>query len=125
VPQRHPGDPILIGIRFEPWKRPTRSQVRVAELVQSGFDLGLQPHLGGRDLARDQRDESALSYIAVLRSAERTDPHHLGKATRHRRRGDPIAVSGVVMAATRATPRPVLNIVSLAIPILYAKDVVR
>jgi hypothetical protein len=23
VSQRHPGDPILIGIRFEPWKRPT------------------------------------------------------------------------------------------------------
>jgi hypothetical protein len=32
-----------------------------AELVQSGCDLGLQPHIGGRSLAYDQLGEPALS----------------------------------------------------------------
>ena len=37
------------------------SQIRVAELVQSGCDLDLQPHIGGRSLACDQPGEPALS----------------------------------------------------------------
>ncbi len=41
------------------------SQVRVAELVQSGCDLGLQPHIGGRSLACDQPGEPALSRVAA------------------------------------------------------------
>ena len=41
------------------------SQVRVAELVQSGCDLGLQPHIGGRSLACDHPCEPALSRVAA------------------------------------------------------------
>ena len=37
------------------------SQIRVAELVQSGCDLDLQPRIGGRSLACDQPGEPALS----------------------------------------------------------------
>ena len=44
------------------------SQVRVAELVQSGCDLGRQPHLGGRSLAYDQPCKPALRCVAVLRT---------------------------------------------------------
>jgi hypothetical protein len=40
------------------------SQVRVAELVQSGCDLGLQPHPGGCYIACDQPSEPTLSRIA-------------------------------------------------------------
>jgi len=41
------------------------SQVRVAELVQSGCYLGLQSRLGGCSIAGDQPDEPALSRIAL------------------------------------------------------------
>jgi hypothetical protein len=40
-------------------------QVRVAELVQSGCDLGHQPRSGGRSLACDHPCERALSRISV------------------------------------------------------------
>src|SRR5437879_3127725 len=44
-----------------------RSQTRVAELVQSGCDLGLQLYIGGRSLAFDQPGGwSALSRVMVL-----------------------------------------------------------
>ena len=43
------------------------SQVRVAELVQSGCDLGLQSRLGGCSIACDQPGEPALSRIAIVR----------------------------------------------------------
>ena len=49
-----------------------RSQVRVAELVQSGCDLGRQPHLGRRSLACDQPCEPALSRSGLFRLPERT-----------------------------------------------------
>ena len=42
------------------------SQVRIAELVQSGWDLGLQSRLGGRSIACDQPGESALSRAAIF-----------------------------------------------------------
>ena len=46
-----------------------RSQFRVAELAQSGCDLGLQPHIGRRSLAYDRLGEPALSYVTGPRSA--------------------------------------------------------
>ena len=44
------------------------SQVRIAELVQSGWDLGLQSRLGGCSIACDQPGEPALSRIAIVRT---------------------------------------------------------
>ena len=44
---------------------PFGSQVRVAELVQSQCDLGLQPHPGGRTIARGQLSKPPLTRISV------------------------------------------------------------
>jgi hypothetical protein len=41
------------------------SEIRVAELVQSGCNLGLQSRLGRRSIACDQPGEPALSRIAL------------------------------------------------------------
>src|SRR6266446_6972715 len=41
------------------------SQIRVAELVQSGYDLGRQPRSGGRSLAREHPCKRALSRMSV------------------------------------------------------------
>jgi hypothetical protein len=41
VSQRHPGDPILIGIRFEPWKRPTSNKpVLRSDWINRMFSYG-------------------------------------------------------------------------------------
>ena len=43
------------------------SHVRVADLVQSGCDLGPQPYIGGCSLAYDQPGKPALSAFTVIR----------------------------------------------------------
>src|SRR4029077_13274039 len=48
------------------------SHVRVADLVQSGCDLGPQPYIGGCSLAYDQPGKPALSAFTVIATPRRT-----------------------------------------------------
>jgi len=60
------------------------SQVRVAELVQSGCDLGVQPYVGVRSLACDQPGEPALSrfLLSLIRHWQGEEPVVLFPAPR-------------------------------------------
>jgi hypothetical protein len=80
VSQRHPGDPILIGIRFEPWKRPTSSGTTL--LVLPGDGIG--PEIVAATLevldAADRQFKLGLAYesadigFAALAASGTTTP---------------------------------------------------
>src|SRR6266851_4426942 len=66
--QQHLGDPVLVGIRFEPWKRPTSHQrVQDAESVGMEGSKALNVpvlHLQSRQIS--QRVQVGVAVVSLM-----------------------------------------------------------